>query len=186
MKRLGMRSFGAALMVFCAVVGVAAQKVTTDSPRGFDFESHRHYAWKQNHILTRQGHENDAIIDQKIVASVNRILGGKGFSEDSAKPDFFISYDAGAPVSNADIEAGPGPQTATSPLNPYPGLNQNIWYSVDGVITFHLTDAASKQIVWTATASKKIRDPQKAISDLDRQVDQFVEKTFKSFPPKSR
>jgi hypothetical protein len=179
-------------------LSAGAQKVKATSQHDFDFGNHKRYAWHANHVLTRQGHQNDAIIEQSIVQSVNRTLAAKGFSEDSANPDFFVSCDAGAPVSIADVETPappPGVDGRTDPYpgvrqsasaSPYPGLRQNVWYSVDGVITFHLTDAKSNRVVWTAEATKKIRDPKKAMKDLDQQVEQFVSKAFKSFPPRPK
>jgi hypothetical protein len=58
--------------------------------------------------------------------------------------------------------------------------------SIDGHVVFHLTDAKSGQAVWTATATKKIRDPHKGMKDMEKQVEQIVSKTFKSFPPRAR
>ena len=167
--------------------GVAAQKVTTSSQPGFDFGTHPRYAWSANHIVTRQGHQNDAVIEQKIVQSVNRTLAAKGFSESRTAPDFLVSCEAGA-ASNTDFGAASPPPgtagTATPLLIPYPGVRDDVWYSVDGTVAFRLTDAKSNQVVWTAVATKKIRDPQKVMNNLDQQVEQVVSKAFKSFPPR--
>jgi hypothetical protein len=166
----------------------SAQKVTTNFNKNFDFTNHRRYAWRQNQIITRQGRQNDALIDEKIVQDVNRTLAEKGFVEDTANPDFLISYEAGAEDSTLDVEgfhAGPAPRP-TEPQGPVYGIPQNVWYSVDGHIAFHLVDAKSNQPVWTATATKKIRDPHKGMKDMEKQVEQIVSKTFKSFPPRSK
>ena len=120
-----------------------AQKVTTTVNNPFDFAAAKHYAWKENHIITRQGKANDALIDKKIVEEVNRNLQAKGFSEDAANPDFYISYDAGSSDTAVAIEGGitqhPTVNTATPP--PVYGIPQNVWYSVDGIIAFHTVDA---------------------------------------------
>jgi hypothetical protein len=160
--------------------GIAAQKVTTSSHPGFDFGTHRRYTWSANHIVTRQGQQSDAIIEQKIVQSVDRTLAAKGFSENRSAPDFLVSCDAGA-TSNADVGA------ASPPLGAIPyswGDRLDVWYSVDGTVTFRLSDAKSNQVVWTAVATKKIRDPRKVMNNLDQQVEQVVSKAFKSFPPR--
>lgn len=180
MKRRGIPSFRVALLLLSVPFGVAAQKVTTSSHPGFDFGTHRSYSWSANHIVTRQGHQNDAIIEQKIVQSVNRTLAAKGFSESGSAPDFLVSCDAGA-TSNADVGA------ASAPLGAIPyswGDRVDVWYSVNGTVTFRLSDAKSNQVVWTAVATKKIRDPQKVMNNLDQQVEQVVSKAFKSFPPR--
>jgi len=53
---------------------------------------------------------------------------------------------------------------------------------MDSHITFHITDAKSTKVVWTAVATKKIRDPHKGMKDMPKQIDQIVFKTFKKFP----
>jgi hypothetical protein len=174
----------ATALLFTPSIAVA-QKIKTTTNSDFDFASNKKYAWGKNHIITRQGPQNDALIDQKIVQDVNHILATKGFIEDRTNPDFLISYDAGAGDLSTDIEgvySGP-PPGANEPIAPIYGVPQNIWYSVDGHITFHLVTAKSKQPIWTASAKKTIRDPHKGMKDMEKQVEQFVSKTFKSFPP---
>jgi hypothetical protein len=176
----------AGFLVICATL--PAQKVTTNFDKSFDFTNHRRYAWGQNHIITRQGKQSDALIDQKIVQDVNRNLRDKDFVEDSSNPDFFISYEAGAADLASDVEgfhATPAPRL-NEPQGPVYGIPQNVWYSVDGHVVFHLVDAKSNQPVWTGTATKKIRAPHKGMKDMEKQVEQIVSKTFKSFPPRAK
>ena len=150
------------------VVPCAAQKVTTTLDNGFDFDSSKRYAWGQNHVITRQGRANDALIGQKIVQEVNRTLAAKGFREDPSSPDFYISFDAGASDLAADMEGAQTghPPVSTTTIGPVYGVPQSVWYSVDGHITFHITDAKSNRPVWTAVATKKIRDPHKGMKDM--------------------
>jgi hypothetical protein len=106
----------AGFLVICSTL--PAQRVTTNFNKNFDFTNHRRYAWRQNHIITRQGKQNDELINQKIVQDVNRNLTEKGFVEDTANPDFFISYEAGAGDFTADIEgfhATPAPRLKRTP-----------------------------------------------------------------------
>jgi hypothetical protein len=188
MRRFSLAQLGVAVgfLVMCA--SLSAQKVAINLDKTFDFTNHRRYAWRQNHIITRQGKQNDALIDQKIVQDVNRTLAEKGFVEDTANPDFFISYEAGAGGFTGEVEgfhAGPAPRL-NEPQGPVYGIPQNVWYSVDGHIIFHLVDAKSDQPIWTATVTKKIRDPHKGMKDMEKQMEQIVSKTFKAFPPRPK
>jgi hypothetical protein len=70
----------------------AAQKVKTTDNGNFDFATYKRDARAKNHIITRQGRQNDALIDAKIVQDVNQILAQKGFIEDPANPDSLITY----------------------------------------------------------------------------------------------
>jgi hypothetical protein len=176
----------AAFLLVCPNAG--AQKVSTILGNNFDFVNHKRYSWRQNHIVTRQGRQNDVLIDQKIVQDVDGALAAKGFVEDSTNPDFFIFYEAGASDLNMDYEGThiTPPPRVNEPQGPIYGIPQNVWYSVEGQITFHILDSKSSQPVWTATATKKIRDPHKGMKDMERQVEQIVSKTFKSFPPRPK
>jgi hypothetical protein len=60
----------AALLLVAGTAG--AQKVKTTNGGNFDFANHKRYAWGKNHIITRQGPRNDALIDAKIVQDVNQ------------------------------------------------------------------------------------------------------------------
>jgi len=164
-----------------------AQKITTTVNNPFDFATAKHYAWKENHIITRQGKTNDALIDKKIVEEVNRTLQAKGFSEDAADSDFYVSYDAGSSDTTAAVEGGitQHPPVSTAVPPPVYGIPQNVWYSVDGIIAFHLLDAKTGKPIWTAVAKKKIHDPHKGMKDMPKQIEQIVSKSFKKFPPKS-
>jgi Domain of unknown function (DUF4136) len=180
-------SIGLWTFLFLFVDASNAQKITTTADNSFDFAAAKHYAWKENHIITRQGKANDALIDKKIVEEVNRNLQAKGYSEDAAKPDFYISYDAGSSDTTVAVEGGitqhPPVNTAT-PLPVY-GIPQNVWYSVDGILAFHMVDAKTGKPIWTAVAKKKIHDPHKGMKDMPKQIEQIVSKSFKKFPPKS-
>jgi Domain of unknown function (DUF4136) len=181
--RLSLR-LAAAIGLILIGGNVAAQKVTTQVSGKFNFAENRRYAWRANHLLTRQGKQTDELIDKKIVQSVDQTLASKGFVKDTERPQFYIFYDAGAPQMNADLERSAQSFTPT----PYGqsfyvvGLQANVWISVDGEINFHVVDAASNSPVWTAICTKKIRDPQKVIQNLDKEVGQIVSKAFKSFP----
>lgn len=174
-------------IMFLVISTCTAQKVTVTLNNPFDFASAKRYAWKENHIITRQGRANDELIDKKIVEEVNRNLTSKGFREDLANPDFYVFYDAGSSDLNVSVEgANTGhPPVSTATVPQVYGVPQNVWYSVDGLIAFHMIEANSNKPIWTAVAKKKIHDPHKAMKNMPKQIEQIVSKTFKKFPPKT-
>jgi len=177
-----------ATVLFLVTSCYAAQKVTTTSDNSFNFQTAKRYAWGKNHIITRQGRANDALIDKKIIQEVNHNLAAKGFTEDPSNPDFYISYDAGASDASVQMEGEyVEPKSAsTATVSPIYGIPQNVWYSVDGHIKFSIVDAKSNKPLWAALATKKIHDPQKGMKDMPKQIEQIVSKTFKKFPPKAK
>ena len=186
MRRSKTRYLGTVAALLVASFACGAQKVTITAGKNFDFGSAKHYAWGKNHIITRQGRANDALIDRKIIEEVNRSLQAKGYIEDSAQCDFHVSYNAGSSDLNVDVEGAyvNHPPVSTTTIGPVYGIQQNIWYSVDGQITFHMVDAKSNQTIWTAMVTKKIRDPHKGMKDMPKQIEQMVSKAFKKFPSK--
>lgn len=171
-----------------------AQKANNSNDNNFDFSAHRRYAWRQNRLMTRQHPDTNELMDLKIVKKVNEALSTKGFEEVKEKPDFYIQYDGGG---DSDLLAGGQQQanstsanstdrTPTYGLGNGPALAPATWLKVNGQITFHITDAASGKPVWEKTYKKTFRDPDKALRNWDKVVDDLVKASFKEFPPNSK
>ena len=60
-----------------------------------------------------------------------------------------------------------------------------MWTYTLAKLKLTVTDVGSGKAVWTARASEKIQDPQKALNDLKKRVDDLMAKTLKSFPSAS-
>jgi len=56
---------------------------------------------------------------------------------------------------------------------------------VKGQIEFYIADESGK-IVWETKYNKTFRDPNKAIRNLDKEVNELVLKSFKDFPPNTK
>lgn len=185
---------GLTALLFLALTApvVFAQKTSTTFDDKFDFPGHKHYAWRENRLVTRQHPDTNEIMDLKIVKAVNQALAAKGFTEVKDKPDFYIYYDGGG---DTDVLAGGHGQASSKPLTSAdrtptfglgngPGLAPSTWLKVKGEIVFHIVDANSGAPVWRTIYSKTYRDPEKALRDMDKEVSQLVQKSFKDFPPK--
>jgi hypothetical protein len=173
---------------------VSAQKASTTFDSNYSFSDHNHYAWRENRLMTRQHPDTNELMDLKIVKSVNQTLAAKGFVEVKDKPDFYIYYDGGG---NMDLLAGstaranstqmdPNDRTPTYGLGNGPALAPATWLKVNGEIIFHIADAGSKKLVWETTYTKTFRDPDKALRNWDKEVNELVAKSFKDFPPKPK
>jgi hypothetical protein len=163
-----------------------AQKVKSTYEKSADFKSYKKYAWGSNYLLTRQRPEVQARINLAIVDSINRELQASGFVMDQASPDFIIIYEAGG-LPKSDV----GPQrdlTVTDMVNyswgNLGGISSDVWVYSLAKMKITVTDAATKSPVWVALASMKIHDPNKFIDGLKQNVDKYIEKTMKDFPPK--
>ena len=177
------------LMLACTTV--SAQKVNTTSDPAFDFSRHKRYAWLENRLVTRQNPDTNEVMDLKIVKAVNRTLTAKGFVEVNHQPDFYVYYDGGgesdlaaASVARANsAPTQPNDRTPTYGLGNGPAMAPGTWLKVNGQISFRMTDAASKRQVWSATYAKTFHDPDKALRNMDKEVNELVARSFKNFPP---
>jgi hypothetical protein len=179
---------GVALLL--AVTPVSAQKIKSDYDKSNDFTRYKRYAIGKNYLLTHQRPDDQAHIDKVLVDSLNRQLQSKGFVLDDNHPDFRIKYEAGALTqaaasSQPDILNGgaPGAIWASGSLG---GVPMDAWVSTMTKLKLTVTDADSGKPVWTALATEKIQDPQKALNDLNKKVDEVMAKALKSFPPASK
>jgi len=165
---------------------VIAQDVKSTSDKSVDFKKYKKYSWGSNYLLTRQPKDVQERINMAIVDSINRTLQAAGFTEDDQNPDFRITYEAGG-LAKTDVSAQRN-LYASEMINytwgNFAGISADAWAYSLAKMQITVTDAASKNNLWQAIASKEIRDPEKFKSKLRENVDKFVQKTMKSFPPK--
>jgi Domain of unknown function (DUF4136) len=171
-----------------------AQKTDTKFDEQYNFSQHKRYKWRENRLMTRQNPDTNEIMDRKIVKAVNQLLASKGFVEVQDQPDFYVSYDGGGDAqigAGGTNSAGSGPTTSADLSPSYglgngPALAPSTWLKLKGQIEFHIVDAGSQKPVWETTYSKTFRDPNKALRNMDKEVNELVSKSFKDFPPKSK
>jgi hypothetical protein len=188
------RWLAALLYVLIGAAAAHAQKVTTTTEGDYDFAEHKSYMWRGNRLMTRQHPDTNQVLDLKIVKAVNRELAAKGFVEVKEKPDFYIFYDGGGSAqvgAGGASEADPGPSTSADlapgfGLGNGPAIAPSTWMKVNGQIVFHIVPAGATKPVWLTTYTKNFRDPDKALKEMDKEVNQLVTKSFKDFPPKTK
>lgn len=165
----------AALLVL-GVTSLVAQDVRSNYMPGTDFSKFHTYKW-----VTIQGasHPNQ-IIDAEIKQSVDAQLSAKGLTKtDSDKADLYIGYQTAVDQQKqwngygmgGGWRWGGGMATATSS-------------TIDiGSLVIDMYDPATKQLVWTGTASKTL-DPSSNQQKNQKNLDKAMAKLLKNYPPK--
>jgi uncharacterized protein DUF4136 len=184
---------GRQLVVFLLCFGVlvtsgraVAQDVKSTFNRSVDFTKYKKYTWGSNYLLTQQPKDVQEHINMAIVDSINRNLRARGFVEDDENPDFRVTYEAGG-QPKTDVGAQRylyAPDMVSYYWGDLTGITSDVWVSTLAKVKITVTDAATKSNLWEATASDRIRDPMKFKSKLQQNVDKFIQKTMKDFPPK--
>jgi hypothetical protein len=182
------------ILVLFTGAAVYAQKASVTLDEGYNFSTQKHYAWRENRLVTQQHPDTNEIMDLKIVKVVNRTLAAKGFVEVKDSADFYIQYDGGAErdmLAGGHAHANSAPRAPSDPTPTYglgmgPALAPATWLKVNSEIVFYITDVGSGKPVWETTYSKTFHDPHKALRNMDKEVNQLVEKSFKHFPPRPK
>jgi len=177
------------LAIILVAAGVAGQTVKTDVDPSRDFSKFARYAWQENHIVARQTPEVIARIEGSLKNAIDRELAKKGYELDPQKPDFFIHVEAGSGYEtsvsgNKDFRLPTGTTVYTSQNPNGPGVD--VWLTV--VSQFHVitTDPSSGATIWNSVTTKKYKDPDKAVRNLDNEIGQIVGKALKSFPSRKK
>jgi hypothetical protein len=162
-----------------------AQSVKSKYDKSADFKKYKKYAWGSNYLLTQQRPEEQGRINAAIVDSMNRYLQAKGFVQDQKSPHFKIHFDAGG-MPNADVGAQPDLFAAGDLSWAWNGggISSDVWVYSLAKVRITVADAATNATMWQALATKKIREPDKFGNNLKQNVDDFIGKTLKDFPPK--
>jgi hypothetical protein len=163
-----------------------AQNVRSTFDKSVDFKKYKKYTWGSNYLLTLQTKEDQERINMAIIDSINRNLQARGFIEDDKNPDFRIIYEAGGLPK---VDVGAQRELYAADVVNYAwgnlgGISSDVWVYSLAKLQITVTDAATKNNLWQAMASQKIRDPIKFRNHLKQNVDKFIQKTMKSFPPK--
>ena len=164
-----------------------AQNVKSTFDKSVDFKKYKKYSWGSNYLLTLQTKEDQERINMAIIDSIDRNLQARGFVEDDENPDFRITYEAGG-LPKADVGAQPtlhAMDVANYSWSNLRGISSDVWVYSLAKLQITVTDAATNNNLWHATASQKIREPKKFGNHLKESVDKFIQKTMKSFPPKT-
>lgn len=163
-----------------------AQSVKSNYDKSANFGKYKKYSWGKNYLLTRQTKKDEALINLAIIDSINRDLQAAGFELVQENPDFIVIYEAGG-LAKADMRQQ-GDVWATDMVNyswvNVMGTSSDVWVYSLAKMRITVTDAATKNTLWQAMASQKIRDPMKFMGNLKENVDKYIQKAMKSFPPK--
>ena len=178
---------GVIFLLSCASISARKIKIKSDYDKSNDFARYQRYATGKNYLLTHQTPKVQDHIDKVLVESINRHLQAKGFLLDENHPDFIVQYEAGS-LLKADTSAQPdmlygvppGPEFGQVGIE---GIPPAVWTYVLAKLKLTVTDVGSGRVIWTARASEKIQDPQKALNNLRIKVDDLIAKTLKGFPP---
>ena len=163
---------------------VIAQKTSHDFDKTANFAGFKTYAFKDG---TKVG---QPLIDDRIVAALEKELATKGLTKSEANPDvivvYHVAFDKEKDISTFSSGYGGG-------YGPYGYGWGGGWGSTSstttvrdilvGTMVIDIADAKKNQIAWRGMGVKEVNttaNPEKR----DKSINDAVQKIFKNYPPK--
>ena len=157
---------------------------------------YKSFAWlPDNKSKASKVYDSDIATD-RIVEATSSALQNKGFKLDNKNPDILIKYTAGVTTKTKEYSE-PVYYNAPSRLvprlgfargrafyyysyvNPYPvyvGREMRTMKIKEGSVMIDLIDRRSGKVIWRGWAEGEINNPEKAINDLPKVVDNIFKK----------
>ena len=170
---------GILLAVWAA--GCSSPKVGYDYDRSANFNRYHTYSWVAGvQEATGDRRVDSSLVDARIRTAIDRVLGTKGYSApQNSSPDFLVAYHAGmkdmmngASTQNYIGDRAHGTFTTISDIQPYH----------EGTLTIDIVDAASRQLIWQASAKADV-DQSLGPEERDARVNSIVRAMLSRFPP---
>jgi len=166
-------AFALALLLFTG--GLAAQDVKYNSMPGTDFSKFHTYKWV---AIEGASHPNQ-IVDAEIKQSVDSQLASKGLTKtDSDKADLYVGYQIAVDQEKQWNAYGMGGGIRWGGMATATSSSINI-----GTLVVDMYDPATKQLVWTGTATKTM-DPSSNQEKNQKNLNKAMAKLLKNYPPK--
>lgn len=154
---------------------IVAQDVHTNSMPGTDFSKYHTYKW----VLIEGASHPNQIVDQEIKQAVDAQLATKGLTKtDGDKADLYVGYQTATDQQKQWNGYGMGGGVRWGGMATATSSTINI-----GSIVLDMYDPATKQLVWTGTASKTL-DPSSNQEKNEKNLNKAMAKLLKNYPPK--
>ena len=176
------RSLAIAIAIAAVPAIASAQKTT------YDFDKSAPFAQFKSYTMQPGTPTKNALIDNRIIAAIERQLAAKGFVRNDAAPDvvvlFHVALDEQKDIST--FSSGPmyggygygwggGWGTTTTDVR--------VREITIGTLAVDMVDAKTKQVAWRGLGTKEINTSAKP-EKREENINKAVEKIFKNYPPK--
>jgi len=160
-----------------AAATLIAQDVRSNSMPGIDFSKYHTYKWV---AIEGASHPNQ-IVDAEIKQAADAQLATKGLTKtDSDKADLYVGYQTAVDQQKQWNGYGMGGGVRWGGMATATSSNIDV-----GTLVLDLYDPATKQLVWTGSATKTM-DPSSNQGKNQKNLDKAMAKLLKNYPPKSK
>ena len=173
------------LIIICLILvgawSVNAQKVTVSADPSIDFSKYKTYAWDQ-------GVFSNPMVQQLIVAAVDREMASRGLQKVNRDSDLIVSALA-ATVSDLNMPNTTWEPTLNTIAKGIPARSST-WMVTRGTLVIEISDATTKNAVWRGTATDTLEhgptgDKSHDAKTAAKPINKAVGKMFKKFSVRS-
>ena len=156
---------------------IKAQDVRYNFMPGTDFSKYHTYKW----VSIESGAHPNQIMDAEIKQAVDTQLASKGLTKTTGDTaDLYVAYQIAVDQEKQWNAYGMGGGLRWGGLATATSSTISV-----GTLVLDLYDPATKQLVWTGTATKTL-DPSSNQEKNQRNLDKAMQKFLKNFPPKQK
>lgn len=169
-------------LLVASVGGCASPKIGYDFDRRVHWSDYHTYAWIPGaQESTGDKRLDNSLIDARIRTAIDAQLRSKGYTSTvSETPEFLVAYHIGmkdmmkgSSTQNYIGDRAHGTYTTLSDIQPYK----------EGTLLIDIVDAASKQVVWQASALAEVQEGLSP-TERDKRINSIVRAMLSHFPPK--
>jgi hypothetical protein len=170
------------LCLVASAAACASPKVGYDYDRGTNFSGYHTYEWMASkQESTGDTRLDSSLVDARIRTAIGAHLRSKGYTAPiGGSPDFYVAYHVGvkdmmkeSSTQNYIGDRAHGTYTTIRDVSPYK----------EGTLLIDIVDAASKQLVWQASALAEV-EPGMTPEERDERIGGIVYAMLAHFPPK--
>ena len=182
-----MRSF-LVLAALTMVFGCSSISTSADYDTEFDFGGFKTFRWARP---AQSSPAINALVGERIEAAVNADLEAKGYTANSANPDFLVAVHAGKNQKVDIVDWGYGYGGAWGYRGGYRGVGYrggggggvSAYSYEEGELIIDIVNSASKKLVWRGTGTGVV-DPNPTPEEITERVNAAVTQILAAFPPK--
>ncbi len=168
--------------LMASVPACASPKIGYDYDHSASFSAYHTYEWMASkQESTGDKRLDNSLVDARIRTAIGAHLRSKGYTAPiGGSPDFYVAYHVG--VTDMIKESSTQRYIGDRAHGTYTTIRDVDSYK-EGTLLIDIVDAASKQLVWQASALAEV-DPGMTPEERDERIGGIVRAMLSHFPPK--
>jgi hypothetical protein len=172
-----------ALASLALLAGCSSMSVTFDYDKNVTWETYRTYGWLGGNETAPTNQTSaqlsGGLLDRRIHEAVDYEMAQRGITR-ADDPDLLVKYHLG---TEEKVQVTDWGYRYSDYYWGYGGRQIDVYQFTQGTLVLDIIDAASKTLVWRGTATGTVDGQQRSPEEMQRRVNNVVNKILENFPP---